>query len=298
MSLILDGKKLSGEIAERLKAEIKRKKLKLTLAIVQVGDVVASNVYIGNKKAYAERIGAIALHIRLPQNVTQKKLLSVVSKLNKDKKVNGIIVQMPIPAHLNKEEVMESIDPRKDVDGLHSVNAAKVFQDDTSGLTPATAKGALSLLKAYNVPIEGRRALVIGKSMLVGRPVAMLLLHEGATVTIAHSKTKDLPKVCRENDIIIVAVGRAGLITKECVKAGHVIVDVGINAVEGKTLPEEGVRQRIVGDVAFDEVSKTVDAISPVPGGVGPMTITSLFENLVKAATLKRPKRSDIINSY
>ncbi len=291
MSLILDGRKLSAEIAEGLKAEIKAKKLKLILAIVQVGDVVASNVYIGNKKLYAEKIGAKVLHVKLPEKVSEKKLLAEVAKLNRDKKVNGIIVQMPIPAHIDKDKVIESIDPRKDVDGLHSVNAAKVFQGDLSGAIPATAKGALSLLKHYKIEIEGKRALVIGKSMLVGRPAAMLLLHEGATVTIAHSKTKDLPKLCRDQDIIVVAVGKIGLITKECVKPGQTIVDVGINALEGKALPEEGAKQRIAGDVDFNEVSKIVAAISPVPGGAGPMTITSLFENLVRTAELKRPKK-------
>ncbi len=289
--ILLDGKKLSGEIAERLKAEIKRKKLKLTLAIVQVGDLPASSVYIGHKIAYAERIGAKAEHIKLSNNVTEKKLISTIQKLNKDKKVNGIIVQMPFPEHLDKTKVIESVDPKKDVDGLHSVNAAKVFQDDTAGMTPATPKGVISLLKYYGVEMEGKRALVVGKSMLVGRPAAMLLLHEGATVTIAHSKTRDLPKLCREQDIIVSAAGRAGLITRECAKAGQTIVDVGTNAVTGPKELEEGGKRRLVGDVAFAEVSEIVSAISPVPGGVGPMTVASIFENLVRTAEFKRLKK-------
>lgn len=282
MSIILDGKKLSGEIAEHLKEEIKRKRLKLTLAIVQVGDLPASNAYIAHKKAYAERIGVNALHILIPNNVSLKKLLATINKLNNDKKVNGIIVQMPFPGHLDRKRVIEAVDPLKDVDGLHSANAVKVFQEDGTGLTPATPKGVISLLKHYGIELSGRRVIVIGKSLLVGRPVAMLLLHENATVTIAHSKTAELPKLCRDHDIIIVAVGRVGLITKDCVKKGQTVVDVGINSMGGS---------RITGDVAFDEVSKIVNAVSPVPGGVGPMTVASIFENLVRTAELKRPSK-------
>lgn len=282
MPIILDGKKLSGEIAERLKEEIKRKKLKLTLAIVQVGDLSASNVYIGHKKAYAERIGVKALHVCVPNNVSERRLLRTIDKLNKDKKVNGIIVQMPFPDHLDRKRVIEAVDPHKDVDGLHSVNAAKVFQDDITGIVPATPKGVISLLKHYAIKLEGKRVIVIGKSMLVGRPVAMLLLHDNATVTIAHSRTADLPKICKDHDIIIVAVGRAGLVTREFVKKGQTVVDVGINSMGGS---------RITGDVEFDKVSKIVGAISPVPGGVGPMTVASLFENLVRTVELKRPKK-------
>ncbi|MFA6050730.1 MAG: bifunctional 5,10-methylenetetrahydrofolate dehydrogenase/5,10-methenyltetrahydrofolate cyclohydrolase, partial [Candidatus Paceibacterota bacterium] len=240
MPIILDGKKLSQEIAERLKAEIKSKKLKLTLAIIQVGDHPASNVYIGHKIRYAENIGAKAMHVRVPENVTEKKLISVIKKLNKDKKVSGIIIQMPFPEHLDKKTIIDTVDPKKDVDGLHSVNAAKVFQDDPTGILPATPKGVISLLKEYGTEMEGKRALVVGKSLLVGRPAAMLLLRENATVTMAHSRTKDLPKLAREHDIIVVAVGRAGLITRECVKAGQVIVDVGTNAVGGPKELEEG----------------------------------------------------------
>jgi len=286
--ILLDGKKLSGEIAERLKVEVAAKKLKPVLAIIQVGEMPASNVYIAHKKAFGERIGAKVVHVMMPENVTQKKLLAKIKALNKDSKIKGIIVQMPIPSHLNKEEVIEAVSPTKDVDGLHSVNAAKVFQDDLSGVTPATPKGVISLLKEYGIEIFGKRALVVGKSLLVGRPAAMLLLREHATVTIAHSKTENLPALCREQDIIVVAVGRAGLITKDCVKKGQVIVDVGTNSINGEKTLEEGGKRKLVGDVAFDEVSKIVYAISPVPGGVGPMTVASLFENLVKVSAFKR----------
>ncbi|MES2223832.1 MAG: bifunctional 5,10-methylenetetrahydrofolate dehydrogenase/5,10-methenyltetrahydrofolate cyclohydrolase [Patescibacteria group bacterium] len=284
--MILDGKKLNGEIAEGLKKKIEESGVVPTLAIIQVGNVEESNAYIRHKKNYGERIGANVMHIVLPSDIAEEDLIKKINELNNDNEVNGIIVQLPISKHLDKNKIIESVSPMKDVDGLHSINAGKVFSDDLSGVTPATPKGVISLLKHYGIQIQGKRAVVVGKSMLVGKPVSMLLLREGATVTIAHSKTENLKDVVKENDIVVVAVGRAGLITKEMVREGQVIIDVGTNSVEGKTLEEIPTR-KLVGDVAFDEVKDIVYAISPVPGGAGPMTVASLFENLVEVSLKK-----------
>ncbi len=285
--ILLDGKKLNGEIAEGLKKKIEESGMVPTLAIIQVGNVEESNAYIRHKKSYGEKIGANVMHVVLPEDILEADLISKINELNNDSGVNGIIVQLPISKHLDKNNVIESVSPMKDVDGLHSINAGKVFRDDLSGVTPATPKGVISLLKHYNIQIEGKRALVIGKSMLVGKPVSMLLLREGATVTIAHSKTENLKDVVKESDIVVVAVGKAGLITKEMVREGQVIVDVGTNSVEGPKTLEEVSTRKLVGDVAFDEVKDIVYAISPVPGGAGPMTVASLFENLVEVSLKK-----------
>ncbi|MES2408834.1 MAG: bifunctional 5,10-methylenetetrahydrofolate dehydrogenase/5,10-methenyltetrahydrofolate cyclohydrolase, partial [Patescibacteria group bacterium] len=288
ISMILDGKKLNGEIAEGLKKKIEESGVVPTLAIIQVGNVEESNAYIRGKKAYGERIGAKVLHIVMPVDVTEADLLNKIDELNHDDNVNGIIVQQPISKHLNKHKIVESVNPNKDVDGLHSINAGKVFIDDLSGILPATAKGVVTLLKYYGIEIEGKKVLVIGKSMLVGKPVAMLLLREGATITIAHSKTKDLKAAVKESDIVVVAVGKIGLITRDMVREGQVIVDVGINSIiDSSQALEESPTRKLIGDVAFDEVKDIVYAISPVPGGAGPMTIASLFENLVEVSLRK-----------
>ena len=283
LMILLDGKKLSLEIAENLKQSIETDGISPTLAIVQIGNVFESDAYIRHKKSFADKIGAKVLHVELPEDVLEKKIIDEIEVLNQNSEINGIIVQMPLPDNINKHTILESIDPSKDVDGLHSQNQAKIFQGDMSGIIPATPKGVMSLLKRYDIKIEGKKALVVGRSLLVGRPMAMLLLDANATVTIAHSKTKNLKDLVRENDIVIVAVGQAGLIDKDCVKPGQVIVDVGTNAIDGPKVLEEGVKRKLVGDVVFGEVSTIVDAISPVPGGVGPMTVASLFENLVEA---------------
>lgn len=292
MTTILDGKKLSEIIIKKLKKEISGFKKKPALAIVQVGNLPQSNSYINRKKNFGADIGAVVHHIILPENITEKKLIECVDELNKRKDIHGIIVQLPIPKHLDKHAVLESIDPKKDVDGLHSINSALLYESASGGhdpknirkgLLPATAKGIITLLKHYKIPLVGKKALVIGKSLLVGKPVAMLLLREDVTVTIAHSKTVDLDKLCRENEIIISAAGRAGLVGKKALKKGQVIVDVGTNAVSGPKTLEEVPKIKLVGDVDFEAASRIVYAISPVPGGVGPMTVASLFENLVEA---------------
>jgi methylenetetrahydrofolate dehydrogenase (NADP+)/methenyltetrahydrofolate cyclohydrolase len=288
MATILDGKSLSLTIAAKLKREIENRtksgKRAPTLAIVQVGNLLESSAYIRHKKVFAEKIGAKIFHLELSKDVSEENLIKDIEKLNKDSKIDGIIVQMPLPKHINKHNALEAVDPNKDVVGMHSANQAKIFQGDISGLIPATPKGVMSLLKKYKIKLEGKRALVVGRSLLVGRPMAMLLLKANSTVSIAHRHTKDLAKLVKEHDIVVAAVGKAGLIGKAAVKRGQIIVDVGTNAVKGPKTLEEGVKRRLVGDVDFASVSKIVDAISPVPGGVGPMTVASLFENLVMVA--------------
>ncbi len=292
---ILDGKKLSEEIAKSLKKKISLLKGLPTLAIIQVADEKASNSYIARKKSFADKIGAKVHHIVLSKNISNQALIDLIKELNAREDIHGIIVQLPIPKQLNRYEIMESIDPLKDVDGLNSKNAGLLYESAfggqdprkvPQGLLPATAKGVLTLLKKNKIQLEGKRALVIGRSLLVGKPVAMLLIRENATVTIAHRKTKNLKELCKESDIIIAAAGKAGLIGKDSLKKGQVVVDVGTNAVKGPKTIEEVAKTKMVGDVNFEEAKKIVAAISPVPGGVGPMTVVSLFENLVEAYNL------------
>ncbi len=280
--ILLDGKKLSREIAEKLKKRIEGSSVMPVLAIIQIGAIEESNIYIKHKKAFADKIGAKVEHITLNIDVSQNDVVAKINELNTNNNIHGIILQLPIPEHLDKRSLIETIDPKKDVDGLHSFNQSKIFQGDDTGIVPATPKGVMSLLREYNIELVGKKVLVIGRSLLVGRPMAMLLLKENATVTIAHSKTENLKDVVKESDIVVVAVGRAGLITKEMVREGQVIVDVGTNSVVGKTLEEVETR-KLVGDVMFEDVKDLVYAISPVPGGVGPMTVASLFENLCEA---------------
>ncbi|HYC34490.1 MAG TPA: bifunctional 5,10-methylenetetrahydrofolate dehydrogenase/5,10-methenyltetrahydrofolate cyclohydrolase, partial [Candidatus Paceibacterota bacterium] len=280
---------LSADIADELRRKMKGFKTPPTLAIVQVGDRPESNAYILRKKNYGESIGATVIHVKLPENISEASLLKEVEKLNQDKKVNGIIVQQPLPKHIDKKKAVESVAFEKDVDGLRLCNVEMLYEGASGadnpdhkhlGFIPATAKGVMTMLKSYKISLEGKRALVIGRSMLVGRPVALLLLNENATVTIAHSKTKNLKKLCLESDIIVAAVGSPKMIKKGFFKKGQVIVDVGINAVGN---PKEGGSRKLVGDVDFNEAMKVVSYISPVPGGAGPMTVVSLFENLLEA---------------
>ncbi|MEI6478826.1 MAG: bifunctional 5,10-methylenetetrahydrofolate dehydrogenase/5,10-methenyltetrahydrofolate cyclohydrolase [bacterium] len=297
MVKILDGKKLSGEIAMELEKKISKLKKKPCLAIIQIGNNPESNSYIGRKKAYGEKIGAKVHHFALPDSVSNNSLIKFIKELNEREDVHGIIVQLPIPKTLNKYEIMEAIDHRKDVDGLNSKNTNILYESPfenldvkkiPKGLVPATAKGIVTLLKKNNISLVGKKALVVGRSVLVGKPTALLLIAEDATVTVAHKKTKDLPKLARENDIIISAAGKAGLIGKDCLRKGQVIIDVGTNAVAGPKTIEEVSKFKMVGDVDFESAKKIVYAISPVPGGVGPMTVASLFENLFEAYNLQK----------
>jgi len=273
MAIILDGKAVRDEIAKELELRIKNLELRPKLAIIQISDVPESNTYIGQKIKFGESIGALVDHIRLPDDVTQEDVLGKIDDLNADPNTHGIIVQLPIPERLGKNEILENIVPEKDVDGLHSVNIKKLMDNDPTGYIPATTRGVITLLEHYNIPITGKNAVVIGRSSLVGKPTTLSLLNHDATVTVCHSKTKDLAAFTKTADIIISAVGHPGLLTKDHVKAGQTVIDVGTTVVDGK----------LKGDVNFEEVEPIVQYISPVPGGAGPLTVASLFQNLLQA---------------
>lgn len=273
MAKLLDGKIVRDKIAQELSSKLQQLIAKPRLVIIQVGDSPESNTYIEQKIKFGEKIGANVKHLKLPEDVTEKTLNFNITNFNSEKSINGIIVQLPIPQNLDKDKIIETIDPAKDVDGLHSVNLKKLMENDPTGFMPATTKGILSLLEHYQINPSGKHIVVLGRSTLVGKPTALAFLNLDATVTVCHSKTRDLPAITQSADILISAVGKPGLITKNHVRPGQVIVDVGTTVVNGK----------LKGDVDFDEVSKIVDWISPVPGGVGPMTVASLFQNLLQA---------------
>lgn len=263
---ILDGKKIRDELVEDLKERLKD--CDKTLAIIIVGDREDSKRYVKHKVLLADKIGIQSKVILCSDMVPEEKLISTIESLNSDESVGGIIVQLPLPDRLDKQKIIDSIDVNKDVDALGS-DAWNKIELGEDCIYPATATGILTLLDKYNIEIEGKRVSIVGRSNLVGRPVAILMKNKGADVTVCHSKTNDIPSITKETDIIITATGVAGLITKDYVSPGQVIIDVGIN---------EG----LVGDVDFDEVSKIVEYITPVPGGVGPMTVVSIFENFAK----------------
>lgn len=276
MALIIDGKKISAEIKDELKekvAQLKTSGVEITLAVIQVGNDPASSVYVGNKKKACEYIGIKSLAYELPESTTQEELLSLIIKLNQDVSVNGILVQLPLPKHIDEDLVIKTIDPSKDVDGFHpqSVGALSIGQKGFLSCTPA---GIIQLLKRSNISIEGKECVIIGRSNIVGKPMALLMLRENATVTICHSRTKNLAEVCKRADILIVAIGKPRFVTKEYVKDGAVVIDVGIHRNENN---------KLCGDVDYDDVVDKVSAITPVPGGVGPMTIAMLMNNCVEA---------------
>lgn len=299
MAKILDGKIVRDKIAKELETKIKAlpaggpPSRRPKLVIIQVGNLPESNAYINQKVKFGERIGSLVDHQKFAENISQDELTSNLQQLNADSSVHGIIVQMPIAKHLDKDTLIDSIDPAKDVDGLSAVNVKHLWENTNKGFIPATTKGILTLLDYYEIPIAGKKATIVGRSYLVGKPTAIAFLNRGATVTVCHSQTKDLKTETRNAEILVVAVGKPNLITKEHVSKGQVVIDVGINVVEnrqktndkGLLLKPEGEPEtrKLVGDVAFDEVSKIVSAITPVPGGIGPMTVASLFENLLEA---------------
>lgn len=243
------------------------------LAVVQVGEDPASSIYVRNKQKACRDSGIQSFGYELPSDVTQEELLELIDTLNNDSKVNGILCQLPLPDHLDEFAVTQAILPEKDVDGFHAVNTG-LLSMGRDCLVPCTPHGILEMLKAYDIPIKGQRCVIIGRSNIVGKPVAQLMLKEHATVTIAHSRTRDLPALCREADILIAAIGRACFVTRDFVKQGAVVIDVGINR------NDEG---KVVGDVDYTAVADQTSAITPVPGGVGPMTIAMLLENTFKA---------------
>ncbi len=273
---IIDGKLTSSIIKDELKEkveELKKQGKTGSLAVIQVGSDPASSIYVKNKKKACEYIGIGSVSYELSENTTKEKLLDTIDELNKRSDIAGILVQLPLPKHIDEDEVIKAISPKKDVDGFHveNVGALCVGEDGFVSCTPA---GVIELLKRYNVEISGKNCVVIGRSNIVGKPMALLMLRENATVTICHSKTKDLKAICKNADILIVAIGKPKFINDEYVKDGAVVIDVGIHRDENN---------KMCGDVDFDSVKEKVSKITPVPGGVGPMTIAMLMSNCVKA---------------
>ena len=283
---ILDGKAVAAAVLDECRAEtaeLLEKGITPGLAVVLVGNDPASKVYVGSKARTCKELGFHSLQIELPAETTQEELLKVVRDLNADPAVHGILVQSPPPKHIDEAAVIRAIDPRKDVDGFHPENVAKLALEDPSGFVPCTPAGCMKLLEVSGVTTAGAEAVVVGRSMIVGKPMALLLVskHANATVTIAHSRSKDLPAICRRADILIAAVGRPEMIKGDWVKPGAVVIDVGINRVEDAS-KKSG--YRLTGDVAYDETAPRCAAITPVPGGVGPMTIAMLMKNTLQAA--------------
>ena len=279
MSKILDGKKLAEVIKSKLRSEVLelgKKGIIPGLAVVLVGDDAASRVYVERKKKACEEIGIYSESYEFGDDIFEEELLGLIEKLNKDKKIGGILVQLPLPGQINTQKIIEAINPQKDVDCFHPENIGRIFLGHPRFL-PCTPGGILEILEKYGINLEGKDCVVVGKSNIIGKPLAVMLANSGATVTICHSKTSNLKEKTLRADLLISAVGRAGLITSDMVKRGAVVVDVGINR------EKDG---RIVGDVDFEGVSKISDFITPVPGGVGPMTIVCLMKNTIKAAKI------------
>lgn len=276
MAKLIDGKKISQEIKDELKekvAALKAEGKTGALAVIQVGEDPASSVYVRNKKNACAYIGIESLAYELPESTTEEELLKLIEELNKKEEVKGILVQLPLPTHICEDKVIQAISPKKDVDGFHpqSVGAMTIGEKGFLSCTPA---GIIQLLKRSGVEIEGKHCVVIGRSNIVGKPMALLMLRENATVTIAHSRTQNLPELCKQADILIVAIGKPRFIGTEYVKEGAVVIDVGIHRDENN---------KLCGDVKFDEVEPIASAITPVPGGVGPMTIAMLMSNCVQS---------------
>ena len=280
--ILLEGRPVREQIAKKLITQINRFKIKPVLAIIQVGDDSRSTAYIKQKKIFGEKIGAEVRVINFPVLVKQAEVVAKIINLNSDASVNGIIVQIPLPENLNKQEIINAIDPAKDVDGLTIKNQGALLVG-VPKIIPATARGIVELLEFYGIDISGKTAVVMGRSILVGSPVAKLLALKGAKVSVVHSQTENPKILTKEADILVVAVGQAGLVGPSYIKEGVVVVDVGINSVPGEQLVEEAANQKIAGDTDFSSLKGIASAISPVPGGVGPMTVSALFENLLDA---------------
>lgn len=280
MANIIDGKAVSAAVKAQVRDEIARDGIKAGLAVVIVGNDPASRVYVNNKKKACEFCGITSFEYALPEETTMKQLLELIDALNSDEKVNGILVQLPLPRQLDEKEVIARISPEKDVDAFHEQNVGKIMIGNYSFL-PCTPSGCMDLIHSTGVEISGKECVVIGRSNIVGKPMAMLLLHENGTVTICHSRTKNLAEVCRRADILVAAVGKPNFVTADMVKEGAVVIDVGINRLDNG---------KLCGDVKFDEVSEKAGWITPVPGGVGPMTIATLMKNTLTAAKLQQNK--------
>ena len=286
MTKIIDGLAISKQIKDEVRAkaaEYKEQGIEICLAVIQVGNDPASSVYVGNKKKGCEYIGINSLSYELPEETTEEELLELISKLNADSKVNGILVQLPLPKHIDEDKIIKAIDPKKDVDGFHpqSVGALSIGQPGFVSCTPA---GIIELLKRSDVEIEGKECVVVGRINIVGKPMALLLLRENGTVTITHSRTANLKEVTKRADILVVAIGKPKFITKEYVKEGATVIDVGIHRI-GTT---DSGKSILCGDVDYEDVFPVASAITPVPGGVGPMTIAMLMSNCVHSVELQR----------
>lgn len=277
MSRIIDGKAIAAQIKEELKEEVAllgKDGVTVGLAVILVGDDAASSIYVNNKKKACEYVGIRSVSYELSKDTSQEELLALIDRLNHDDTVNGILVQLPLPAHIDEETVITAISPDKDVDGFHTESAGRLLVGK-KGFLPCTPAGIIQLIRWSGFTIEGKECVVIGRSNIVGKPMAVLLLRENGTVTVAHSKTENLKEVASRADILVVAVGKQKFITADYVKEGAVVIDVGIHRLEGK---------KMCGDVDFDDVQEKAAAITPVPGGVGPMTIAMLMANCVEAA--------------
>ena len=278
MTTIIDGRALANHLQEEIKGEVAKLAWQPTLAVILVGENAASEIYVRNKKKAAEKVGFISLDKKLPVTVSQEELLALIAKLNHDDSVDGILVQLPLPPHINEEKVLLAIDPKKDVDGFHPENSGRLFAGRPF-MVPATPAGIMTMLHAYDVPIAGKTAVVVGRSNIVGKPMAQLLLQENSTVTMAHSKTAHLADVTKQADILVVAIGRSKFITADYVKPGACVIDVGMNRDSAG---------KLTGDVDFESVAPIASFITPVPRGVGPMTTTSLLQQTLRAAIARR----------
>lgn len=276
MSRLIDGKVISAAVKERVKnevAQLNEKGITVGLAVIIVGEDPASKIYVANKKKACEALGIVSEEYALPESTTEKELLALIDTLNAKKSINGILCQLPLPRHLDEKRIINAISPEKDVDAFHPVNVGRIMIGDYD-FVPCTPAGIMEMLAYENIETEGKRCVVIGRSNIVGKPMAMLLLHKNGTVTICHSKTRNLKEICLGADILVAAVGKAKFVTADMVKEGAVVIDVGMNRENG----------RLCGDVDFEAVKDKASAITPVPGGVGPMTIAMLMQNTLTAA--------------
>lgn len=279
---LLDGIELKNEIQKELFQKVQlipNTLVKPTLVIIQVGNRPESNVYVRQKIGFGKAIGVHVNHLKLNENILEKELISIVKEACNDKSVHGVIVQLPLPANIKKDHILDSIDPHKDVDGMTPQNVKKLWAGDKSAIVSPTARGVDTILKKHHVDLQSKHAVIVGRSMLVGKPIFALMIEHGATATICHSKTVDLKKYTQQADILISAVGKPSIITKDFVHEGQIVIDVGLSVIE-----ESGERH-LKGDVDFENVKEVVEMITPVPGGIGPLTVACLFENLLDVYT-------------
>ena len=278
MGKIIDGKKIAEKIYKQLEneiSELKKNGHTITLAVINIGEDAASKIYISNKKKMCEKLGINSKMFYLPNDLAEEKLLDLIDELNENPKINGILVQLPLPNHIDSKKVIEKIDPKKDVDGFNYINLGKLFGDNESGfLLPCTAEGIMEIFRKENIKLSGKNCVIINRSNIIGKPLALMMLKEDATVTVCHSKTRNLKDICKTADIIISAAGKMNLVTKDMAKPKAILIDVGINR------DKDG---KVCGDVDFQNVKDIASFISPVPGGVGPMTVAMLLHNTIKA---------------